>query len=156
MFNSETVALLESGCALTVGTVSADGTPHASRGWGLTVLPGGEQIRLLLDADDGEAFANLVCGGSIAVTGCSVPTLHSVQLKGQSCAPVATSDEGDLACAARFCASFIEDVTRTDGTPAALLERLIPTAYAVCTVTVSEVYDQTPGPVAGSPLKEGS
>ena len=54
MFDPETRAFLESGCGLLVATVSADGAPHAARGWGLDVLDVGPpaRLRLLLDADD--------------------------------------------------------------------------------------------------------
>lgn len=156
MFDPETAALLESGCALAVGTVAPDGTPHASRGWGLTILPGGDRVRLLLDADDGAAIANLASTGAVAVTGAAVPTLRSVQLKGRAEPPMPTDDAADLARAARFREGFFGDVERIEGTPRALLERLTPARYAVCTVTVAELYDQTPGPIAGAPLRSSS
>ena len=156
MFDPETVGLLESGCSISVATVSPDGAPRASRGWGLTVLPDGARVRLLLDADDRTTIANLAGGGAIAVTGVAVPTQRAVQLKGQADEPVATSDAGDLARAARHCESFFADVYSLEGTPVVLLERLRPTAFAACTVTVTDVYDQTPGPVAGSPLRGAS
>ena len=97
MFDSETVALLESGCSISVATVGPDGAPHASRGCGLTVLPDGTHVRLLLDADDHTVLANLAGGGAIAVTGVGVTTLRAVQLKGAADEPVVTSDAGDLA-----------------------------------------------------------
>lgn len=123
---------------------------------GLTILPAGEQVRLLLDADDGTAVANIAATGAVAVTGCAVPTLRAVQIKGQAEPPVPTDDAADLARAARFREDFFRDVERTEGTPRALLERLTPATFAVCTVTVVESYNQTPGPVAGSPLKGAS
>jgi len=153
VFDSETVALLESGCSLSVATVGRHGAPHASRGWGLTILPDDNRVRLLLDADDHTLRANLAGGGAIAVTGVAVPTLRAVQLKGSANEPVATSDPDDLARAARHVDNFFSDVSRMEGTPAALLERLRPASFAACTVTVTEVYDQTPGPAAGSPLR---
>lgn len=156
MFDPETVALLESGCSLSVATVCPDGAPYASRGWGLTVLPDGARVRLLLDADDRAAVVNLAGGGAIAVTGVAVPTLRAVQIKGEADEPLATSDAGDLARAARHADSFFSDVSSIEGTPVALLERLRPAAFAVCTVTVTEVYDQTPGPAAGSRIRTAS
>jgi hypothetical protein len=153
MFDQETVALLESGCSISVATVGLDGAPHASRGFGLTVLSDGARVRLLLDADDRTTRANLAGEGAIAVTGVAVPTLRAVQFKGTANDPVATSDAGDLARAALHLESFFADVNRIEGTPIALLERLRPTAFAVCTITVAEVFDQTPGPGAGSPLR---
>jgi hypothetical protein len=152
MFDPEAVAILESGCSISVATVGPDGSPHASRGYGITVLPDGAHVRLLLDAEDA-TLANLAGGGAIAVTGAAVPTLRAVQLKGKADEPVATCDPAELARAARHIESFFTDVNRTEGTPLALLERLRPTAFAVCTITVAEVFDQTPGPGAGSPLR---
>ena len=43
MFDPETRAFLESGCGLLVGTVGADGEPHAGRGWGMDVLEPGRR-----------------------------------------------------------------------------------------------------------------
>ena len=152
MFDPGTVALLESGCSISVCTVSPDGGPYASRGWGITVLADGARVRLLLDAEDRTTIANLAGGDAIAVTAVAVPTLRAVQLKGHADEPVATSDPGDLARADAHCERFFADVTTLEGTPVGLLERLKPSAYAVCTVAVAEVFDQTPGPVAGARL----
>lgn len=152
MFDSETVALLESGCSISVATVGPDGAPHASRGWGVTVLPDGSRLRLLIDADDRTALANLAGGGAIAVTGVAVATLRAIQVKGEADEPVPTSEAGDLARAALHCERFFNNVNRMEGTPLALVERLTPASFAACTVTVSEIYDQTPGPAAGSSL----
>jgi hypothetical protein len=153
VFDQETVALLESGCSISVATVGLDGAPHASRGFGLSVLSDGTQVRLLLDAEDSTTLANLARQGAVAVTGVAVPTLRAVQFKGTADEPMVTSDAGDLARAALHLESFFADVNRVEGTPIALLERLRPTAFAVCVITVAEVYDQTPGPGAGSPLR---
>jgi Pyridoxamine 5'-phosphate oxidase len=150
IFDPETVALLESGCSISVATVGPDGAPHASRAYGLTVLADGVHGRLLLDADDGATLANLAGGGPIAVTGVAVPTLRAIQVKGTADEPIPTSDAGDLGRAARHLDSFFTNVNSVEGTPIALLERLRPAAFAVCTITVTEVFDQTPGPSAGS------
>lgn len=153
MFDPDTRALVESGCSISVATVGPDGAPHASRAWAVTVLPDGDHVRLLLDADDRTTLANLAGGGVIAATCVSIPTLTAVQLKGEADQPVATSDAADIARAVRHCESFFAEVARIEGTPAAFLERLRPTAFAACTVTVTEFYEQTPGPDAGSPLR---
>ena len=152
MFDPETRRMLESGCALIVGTVAPDGAPHASRAWGLTILED-RRVRLLVDGDDLVLAVNLTPSGAIAITGCDVPSLCSIQLKGSATAPVPTDDPADLDRAARFCEAFYGDVARTEGTPLALLERLTPRRFAVCTVDVDQVFDQTPGPAAGNLLE---
>jgi hypothetical protein len=159
VFDAETVAFLESGCALIVGTVMPDGEPFATRGWGLTVLDATPRadntfdVRLLLDANDAVTLANLAPGAQIAITGADVRTLRSMQCKGRSRGTEpATAADGERARA--FCDDFYDAVLETDGTDPALLERLTPAAYAACLVAVDAVFDQTPGPRAGSSLAE--
>ena len=41
MFDDMTIRFLHGGCSLLVGSVNADGRPHAGRGWGLTVVDRG-------------------------------------------------------------------------------------------------------------------
>ncbi len=157
MFGSELVSFLESGCALIVGTVDNDGAPLATRGWGLTVVPEADtdQLRLLLDADDHLARRNIAAGARIAITACSVPTLRSQQLKGR----VVAADECDVrdrVRAERYCEAFYDDILQTDGTPRALTNRFTPARYFACTVAVDDIYDQTPGPEAGTRIETTS
>ncbi len=155
MIGPETVAFLESGCSLIVGSVSADGLPHASRGWGLDVLdPRRLQFRLLLDADDTVALANLAAGGALAVTGASVRTLYSMQLKGRA-ERITPATIKDVDRAARFIDEFFTDIQETDGDPRERLERIVPVGYVACTFAADEIYDQTPGPGAGEPFAAG-
>jgi hypothetical protein len=156
LFDQETRTFLESGCALIVGTVSADGEPHAGRAWGLDVLvPGARpQVRVLLDAGDPPTIEHAADGGAIAITATSVRTLRSVQLKGRSLG-VAVAATGDGARAQRFIDAFFADIQETDGTDPALLERFVPIGYVACSVEVHERFDQTPGPGAGARVGGG-
>jgi hypothetical protein len=155
VFGADTARFLERGCALIVGTVSADGEPCATRGWGLTVLPdehgANTTVKVLLDADDARALVCVEGGGAIAITGADVPTLRSIQVKGRVVAleAVTPSDERR---AERYCEEFFADVHATDGVPVEMLERLAPAAYVGCVVRVEECYDQTPGPGAGASI----
>ncbi len=154
MISPDMATHLESGCALIVGTVASDGEPHATRAWGLDVLPGEpERVRVLLDASDTAILDDLAHGGAVAVTGSDVATLRSVQLKGRAVS-VEPGSEGDEERAARFCAEFFTAVHLTDGTPLHLPERLVPRRYARCVIAVEAFFDQTPGPGAGAPLVE--
>lgn len=156
MFEAETKAFLESGCALVVATVTADGEPHATRGWRLTVPdPGRRRVELVLDADDAVAASDLDATGAVAITGADVRTLRSVQLKGRA-VERRPAVERDHALIREFCDEFFGAVEETDGTPRVLLERLVPSAFVVQVVEVDEVYDQTPGPSAGSALPPAS
>lgn len=136
--------------ALVVATVSDDGAPHATRGWGITVDRDGRTARLLLPADDDVVLACArTPGARIAVTVGDVSTLHSVQLKGR-CVGIEPTDDADITTAARYADEFAAAVERADGTPRALLERMVPVAYVACAITIDELYDQSPGPGAGA------
>ena len=151
MFDPQTTAFLETGCALIVGTVSPSGEPHAGRAWGLTVVEDGPtpQVRLLLDAEDLVTIDHVADGGAIAVTAASVRTLSSIQLKGHARASE-DATPADEARAARYIEAFFGDIMDTDGTSPSLLQRFVPTGYLACTVEVLERFDQTPGPGAGA------
>jgi hypothetical protein len=153
MFAPETTAFVETGPALIVGTVGADAVPHATRGWGLTVLDAGiGEIRLLLDADDDQARANLAETGAIAITATDVPTLRSLQMKG-TCVEIAPASDVDAERSARYRDLFFGDIEATERTPRELPERLAPRALVGCAVRVDELFDQTPGPAAGTPMQ---
>lgn len=155
MLDDELRNLLEGGCALIVGSVDAAGSPHAARGWGLDVVSLDPCVaRLLVDAHDTRALADLVAGRPVAITGADVPTLRSVQLKGTS-RGVADPAEGDEARTARYVQGFYDDIERTDGTPRPVLRRMTPAAVVPVLVEVEEVFDQTPGPAAGRPVVGG-
>lgn len=148
----EATAFLQTGCAIVVGTLGPDGAPHASRGWGLSAESlDPETLRLLVSADDPTTISHLAAGGAVAVTGADVRTLYSIQVKGHASALEPATDE-DRVRAARFSDEFLTAVVETDGVDRKLLERLVPRDYVACTLTVEELYDQTPGPGAGAPI----
>lgn len=156
MFDTDTRALLEGGSALIVATVAADGTPHAGRGWGLTLLddrPGA--ARLLVSADDELTCAHLATGGAVAVTAADVPTLRSVQLKGRSVG-LEPADAADRARAEVHLEALFTDIETTDGAARSILDRWRTRGYAACTILVEERYDQTPGPGAGGAIRAAS
>jgi hypothetical protein len=144
---------LEGGSALIVATVGTGGMPHANRAWGVTVLDRGNRFRVILDADDDVMLVNLRATGRVAVTGCDVVSLRSVQVKGrvEALEPVTARD---LALRERCTELFFRDVEETDRTPRELLDRLVPGEFVACVVTVDEVYDQTPGPAAGAAVED--
>jgi hypothetical protein len=155
VLDAATAAFLEGGCALIVGTVDPEGAPRASRAWGLTVLPGeGTTLRVLVSTDDPATEANVRGGGRIAITAADVPTLRSMQLKGRVTGIEDGSDE-DRARAARYMEAFFADINATDGTPVAVIERVTPSDVRAWSVEVEELFDQTPGPGAGAPLRAG-
>lgn len=155
MFDPETTAFLESGCALIVGTVDESGEPHAGRLWGLDVVANDvrAEVRLLLDVDDVATIEHLGDGGRLAVTATNVRTLHSTQLKGVARFLEPATDD-DRARAGRYIHEFFTDIRETDGTAAELLARFEPAGYVACVMEVRERYDQTPGPGAGARIEQ--
>ncbi len=151
MFDDATIAFLESGCALTVGTVDSENAPFATRAWGLTVL-GGTEARLLLDADDAPAVSGAAGTRAIAITAVNVPTLRSTQVKGRVLR-VEPATDADRDRADRFCDEFFGDIAETEKTPRHVIEHIRPADYCACIVTIEERYDQTPGPGAGAPIE---
>ena len=151
MLDDAAVAFLVGGCALIVGTVSPDGEPFVTRGWGLTVDVGSEPLtaRLLLAAEDTRALELLEAGGRIEYTGTDVPTLRSLQVKGRSVRVEPATDD-DRERAKRYADAFFEDVVSVDRHAPDALARLLPLDYVAVIVTIDEVFDQTPGPSAGT------
>jgi hypothetical protein len=149
-------ALLKSKYALIVGIVDDEQAPHATRGWGLTVLsdqPG--QVRLVLNADDRRLFGDPPGNRAIAITAADPRTLHAVQFKGWAGVAEPATDD-DRAEVGPYCDAFFDVVAEVDGTDRRLLERLVPETFIACTVVIEELYDQTPGPGAGAALPGGS
>lgn len=139
---------------MIVCIVGDDGAPVAARGWGMVVTMPAATARVMLSRRD-LTIAGLTLGDlggrMIAVTGCNVRTLRSVQVKGpmHTAAPAA---DGDMAVAQRYADMFFDDVAATDHIPRELMERLVPTDLVAVDLDVVESYDQTPGPGAGAPL----
>ncbi len=146
VLDDELVQFLQGGCALIVCTLDADGEPYASRAWGLTVISADEPVRIRL-----LATPDVVTSGRIAITSTDVPTLHSIQMKG-SVVAAEQGNETDALKLVRYTAAFYSDVEASDHVPRDLLDRMTPAEVLALTVQVDELYDQTPGPRAGSCL----
>jgi hypothetical protein len=147
-------AFLERGCAMVVGTASADGAPHAQRAWGCSVIGPGT-VRLLLDRSDPVLRTHLEAGGMVAVTSADVRTLRSVQLKGRVVAVEDEPSPDDLARCHQHNDELFADIEQTDHYPRFLSERMVPPDYLVALIEVDELYDQTPGPSAGVSVEAG-
>jgi len=150
----ELAALLEAGVITFIGTVDADGNPAAAHAFGIQVLDAG-RVRVTVNAEDTEALENLRTTGAASIGATDVPTLRSVQLKGRA----ATIDPVEAADRIRFAeyrAALFGTIHEVDGTPIELLDRLVPRELVTVVVDVHEIYDQTPGPQAGSRLTSGA
>jgi hypothetical protein len=151
MFTSEMVSFLQSGCALIVGTVGAAGVPLASRGWGLDIDAEELSGRLLLASDDPVLREHLASTARLAVTGASVRTLRSVQLKG-SVRDVEPATDADRERSRRYCDELFGDIVAVDHAERWQTQRLEPADLIACRFGIDEVFDQTPGFAAGTRL----
>jgi hypothetical protein len=143
-------AFLERGCAMVVGTVDDDGWPHAQRGWGCRVL-GPSTVRILLDDTDRTLHEHIERGGPIAVTSADVRDLRSVQLKG-TVTEVEPAGPDDLERCERHNDELFDDILQSDFYPRHLTERMVPPGYVAAVIEIHELFDQTPGPRAGTPV----
>ena len=151
MIDPEILELMESPCSLIVGTVDDDGLPDATRGWGVQVLDGGTRIRLLLSSNAAVTTANLRKTGRIALTATDFLTMRSVQVKGVALA-VEEATDSDRARFDKFWADCARTLHEIDDTPEATIARMVPSGVFACVMTVDDLFDQTPGPEAGTRL----
>lgn len=141
--------MIEAGCGLTIGTADADGEPRATRGWAVQVVdPDRRRVRVLMGADDPVSVANLD-NGRIALTGANVRTLRSVQFKGRVVATESPTS-ADLELVGTTSAAFFSAIHEVDGNPLELIKRLLAADFIAVEFDVEEMYDQSPGPAAGT------
>jgi hypothetical protein len=147
----DVVALLESGCATFLGAVGADGRPVASHTTGIRVVEDGSRLRVMVNRADEEAIAALQATGVVAIGATDVYTLRSIQLKGRVVGVEPATAEDRIRTDA-YIAAFSEAVYDTDGTDVALMRRAMPSDFVAVLTTIEDVFDQTPGPHAGTNL----
>ena len=73
----------------------------------------------------------------MAVTGASIVTLRSVQLKGRALG-VEDATAADVGRAERYCEAFYGDLYETDRVERSLFDRLVPSGYVACTLAVEQ------------------
>jgi hypothetical protein len=150
MINAELAEFIESGVAMLGASRGDDLRPEAFRAWGAFVADDG-RLRVLISSDAGRTLDNLATNGQIAVTFTDIQSFRSVQIKGEVSGDVQPAGPSDLEHLrryhARFCARLVEI-----GHPRALADRLRPFALSAAWVDVADIYDQTPGRIAGARL----
>lgn len=126
--------------------------PAIARGWGLHASAGSGLLELCVTAPVGSPTrANLERRSAIAIA-FSPPTIATaLQVKG-TVTRVATPDAEALERAERHLAAFTAEAIKV-GVPADHPRRMfVPSEFVSVTVSVEEVFDQTPGPGAGRRL----
>jgi hypothetical protein len=157
LIHRELKAFLESGVSALVGTRDADLVPEITRVWGLLVSKNRKSITLCIPfATSHKTLDNLAGNGQMTVC-CTLPTSYkTVQLKGQC---IATTDpsRADLAVVERHREAFGRLNNRI-GFPRQQSETFWRRELETSPVLIKlrfvpeQIFDQTPGPDAGSPL----
>ena len=152
MLDPEVVDFIHGGVAVGVATRDDDLRPAVARGWGPEVSADGRRLRLCVAAPEGSpARANLHGNGAVAV-GFSPPTIaRAVQLKGVA-ASVAEPEADDLERVQRHVGRFAAEVARIGGPEHVALRMFVPVGLLALSLSIDEVFDQTPGPTAGRRL----
>jgi hypothetical protein len=146
------VEFIHGGVAVGVATRAEDLRPEFARGWGPEVSADGRSVTLCVSAPQGSLMrANLERNGAVAV-GFSPPTIaRAVQLKGVATV-VGEPEAADLERVERHVRSFVAEAERV-GAPAHLSQRMfVRTGLVAIRFPIDEVFDQTPGPMAGRRL----
>jgi hypothetical protein len=148
----ELAAFLESGLTLVVGTTGADLRPNCAFGAGLRVHAGGRRVTLFLGTEPAAAaIEDLRARGAVAITASRPSDYRTLQLKGRALRVEAVAPEGRaalLACREAF-ARQLEAV----GWARSMVRRLTVWPCVSVEVELDAVFEQTPGPRAGSPLR---
>lgn len=150
-FAAYLASVVEAGIALIVGTSDPDRAPRAGRAWTVAIVADDPlRIRVAVTADDPVLVENMR-SGQIAVTGTDVTTFRSFQCKGRTVAVEPPSSE-DLAVYAAQTEQLLGAIRATDHTPIDVVRRMMPRAVVMAELVVEQVFDQTPGPNAGSAM----
>ncbi len=155
--SAELKAFLEGGVSVVVGTRDARLVPEITRAWGVLVSKDRKSLSLCVPlATSRKTLDNLVANAQMAVC-CSLPTSYrTVQLKGQ-CIATTEPRQPDLTAVERHRQAFGRLNARI-GFPRQRTEtfwqREVETSPALVKLRFvpEQVFDQTPGPDAGSPL----
>ena len=154
---AELKAFLESGVSVVVGTCDAGLIPEVTRAWGLLVSKDRKSISLCAPLATSHKTLENLAGNRQMTVCCSLPTSYkTVQLKGQFIER-ADPSRADLAAVERHREAFGRLNERV-GVPRQRSEtfwqRELETSPALVKLRFvpEQIFDQTPGPDAGSPL----
>jgi hypothetical protein len=152
MLNARLQRCLEAGLSILVGVADAHGVPTCCRGYALRSTDELETVTVYVPlATSHETIQALATTGRLAV-GATHPADHSAtQLKG-----VATETRlarEDEAAFLRERISAFADMLDAFGVPKRVSSRIIYWPAFAVTMRVEEIYEQTPGPRAGSRLR---
>ena len=142
---------VEPGISVIVGTVDADGLPSCCRAIAVSTRDDFDTITVYVPAATAqETLANVATTRRVAVV-CTAPLSHdSVQIKGVT-RGVRLAPAGDQAFVAERLDRFA-DVLEKIGLPRRVTRSMAHWPAFAIDVSVEQVFEQTPGPKAGTPI----
>jgi hypothetical protein len=142
---------IESGLTIVVGTRDAELLPNCARGMGLRLEPELERATLFLPCESSEAaVANLRAGSPLAISLSRPADYRTVQLKGRAVS-LRQPIEAERAFVEAYHAALVQEL-RLVGIPVEASRRLEAWPCHAVEVELEELFEQTPGPLAGSRL----
>jgi hypothetical protein len=157
LLTAEVQTFLERGGSLMVGTRDADLVPELMRAWGLRISRDRKSVSLCVaSAGSARTLANLRDNGRVAVT-CALPlNSNAIQLWGR-CLGTSKATRQDLSAVGAHRDAFAR-MNESLGVPRPFIEALWQRELAGSPAMVKirfaaeQVFNQTPGPDAGSRL----
>jgi hypothetical protein len=144
-------AFVRSGVATVVATRDDDLGPEIARAWGSEVAADGASVTLCVPAPAGsKTLANLEGNGAITATFVLPTTYRAMQIKG-AVLDVHEPTREQLTRVEEHIAAFTDQAEQI-GVTRKQVQALVEPEYVAVTFAVRELYDQTPGPSAGSRL----
>ncbi len=149
--SEELVEFIESGMSMMLATRDAELHPDCVRLAGAQVSADRKSITVRVPERTGaRSLANIAAGSPIAITVSRPIDYRSVQIKGR-CVGVRPSGEADQRAAERYHAGFVEALYAV-GMPRRMTQRFRIAPCVIVDIAVAELFHQTPGPEAGTPL----
>jgi len=150
MLSHESIARqIGPGRSVLVGTVDPSGWPVACRGVGLSLDEDRQGFTVYVPVDTGaETVANVATNGRIAVVSSEAVSHESLQLKGRIRAVRIARDDEEARV--RESVEQFADVLDRVGLPRGVTRTMTCWPAFAIEVAVEAVFDQTPGPRAGT------
>ena len=142
---------VEGGISVFVGTVDADKIPTCCRAIALTTKDNFETVTVYVPAATGqETIANVATTRRVAISAAEPLSHAAIQIKGVSRGVrLAPPNDEELV---RTRLHQFADVLAELGLPRRITHRMAHWPAFAIEISVEQVFDQTPGPKAGTPL----
>lgn len=152
VIDDELKEFVESGVAVLVGAVDAEGKPRLAYAWGPRVHPGGTRVSVYIDAPRASpVLADRELNPQFAATFTDPVSVRSIQLKGRIL-EVTEPNEAERAWVNRHRDAMTASTSLIGDSPQAIRNLWMDDDTVRVDFTVERAFDQTPGPNAGQPL----